>query len=363
MKNLLLGLAILLVSSVTAQSDGTLLKNGTQVPSFSFEIEKGESKTKNHFVLNGVINIDSGKIILMPVGNASYYENPKVFQDGNVVNGKFIFEGDIKYPTAFVIGLKVNSEWKYISRFFIVDPIVQTIECNIDSLRETPRLINVSMRELAQYRQSRLLKKDKANRYLYDYVKMHDNSYVALWNLVYELDYMYEPILDSINTGFSNDFKKNYTARVVESKLKIAKKTSIGGFFPDLFLTNNKGVFVNILTENTVTKYLFLDFWFSHCTPCISQFDKLKELYEKTLSTKNLIMIGISVDTKANKKAWLQAINKYQLPWQQYWDIDGKEAYKLNINSYPTNFLLDNKGKIIAKNLTPVQLKDWLDSK
>jgi len=321
------------------------------------------AQTKSYFVLNGTINIDSGKVILMPVGSNSYYQNQDVFQETEVVKGQFKFKGNIKYPTAFVIGLKVNLEWKYISRFFIVDPIIQTIECNIDSLRETPKLVNTSMKELLQYRQSRLLKKVKANPYLYDYVKMHDNSYVALWNLVYELDYMYEPILDSINTRFSNDFKNNYTARVVESKLKIAKKASIGGFFPDLFLTNNKGVFVNILTENTVTKYLFVDFWFSHCTPCITQFDKLKELYEKTLSTKNLIMIGISVDTKANKKVWLQAINKYQLPWQQYWDIDGKEAYQLNINSYPTNFLLDNKGKIIAKNLTPMQLEDFLSNR
>ena len=31
------------------------------------------------------------------------------------------------------IGLKVNSEWKYISSFFMVEPIVQSIICNIDS--------------------------------------------------------------------------------------------------------------------------------------------------------------------------------------------------------------------------------------
>jgi peroxiredoxin len=56
MKNLLFGLAVLFVSSVIAQSDGTLLKNGTQVPSFSFEIEKGQTR-----------NIESykGKVVLI----------------------------------------------------------------------------------------------------------------------------------------------------------------------------------------------------------------------------------------------------------------------------------------------------------
>ncbi|MDI9364643.1 MAG: TlpA disulfide reductase family protein [Flavobacterium sp.] len=318
-----------------------------------------QAQTKNHFVLDGTINTDSGKIILIPVGNASYYENPKVFQEANVVKGKFIFKGDIKYPTAFIIGLKINSEWKYISRFFIVDPVMQNIECNIDSLGETPKLLNNSMKELADYRNNRLLKNAKANLYLYDYIKLKPNSYIALWNLVYEFDYMYAPILDSINASLSNNLKENFTAKVLESKLKVAKHTSIGGSFPNLFLANSKGRYFSIISTNRPKKYLFIDFWFSHCTPCISQFEKLKDLFNKT-NSEHLMMIGISVDTKANKDAWLKAINKYQLPWQQYWDIDGKEAYKLNINSYPTNFLLDSNGTIIAKNITPMQLEEFL---
>jgi peroxiredoxin/uncharacterized phage-associated protein len=320
------------------------------------------SAQKNtHFVLNGEINTDSGKIILMPVGNTSYYENPAIFQEANVVKGKFMFKGHIKYPTAFVIGLKINSQWKYISRFFIVEPIMQTIKCEVDSLRETPNLTNNSMQELLYYRHNRLLQKANANTYLFNYIKTHTNSFVALWNLVYEFDYTYEPILDSVYACFSTNLKKKFTAKALESKLKVAQQTSIGGFFPNLFLTNNKNRSVNLLSFNKGIKYLFIDFWFSHCTPCISQFEKLKELYNKTLPEK-LTMIGISVDTKTNKNAWLQAINKYQLPWQQYWDMDGKEAYKLNINSYPTNFLLDSNGKIISKNITPEQVENFLSA-
>lgn len=320
------------------------------------------AQTGSHFTLNGTINCDTGTIILMPVGNTSNYENTHIFQETKVINGKFMFRGDIKYPTAFVIGLKTNSQWKYISQFFIVDPIVQTIECNIDSLRETPKLVNSSMRELALYRQHRLFKKAKANSYLYDYTKLHANSYVALWNLVYELDYMYEPMLDSINARFSDDFKRNYTVKVVELKLKNAKKSSIGGTFPDLFLVNDKGVFLNILSNNVGANYIVVDFWFSHCGPCISQFEMLKSLYNKT-QRNELEIIGVSVDTKANKNAWLEAINKYQLPWKQFLDMNGNEANKLNINNYPTNFLLDNKGKIIKKNISPGEIEEFFKLK
>jgi len=57
---------------------------------------------------------------------------------------------------------------------------------------------------------------------------------------------------------------------------------------------------------------------------------------------------------------WENVLNKYQLEWPQYWDQDQKQSSKLAINIFPTNFLLDKNGKIIAKNLMPNQLSYFL---
>ena len=53
-------------------------------------------------------------------------------------------------------------------------------------------------------------------------------------------------------------------------------------------------------------------------------------------------------------------IEKYHLPWKQYLDLDSKEAITLSVESYPSNFLLDLQGKIIAKNNRPFGLKTFL---
>jgi thiol-disulfide isomerase/thioredoxin len=56
MRSIVFGLAMLMVGCVKAQSDGTLLKNGTQTPNFSFEIEKGQSRSIESY---------EGKVVLI----------------------------------------------------------------------------------------------------------------------------------------------------------------------------------------------------------------------------------------------------------------------------------------------------------
>ncbi len=106
-------------------------------------------------------------------------------------------------------------------------------------------------------------------------------------------------------------------------------------------------------------KYTLIDFWYSNCSPCIGQFADLKTIYEK-YKGQGFEIIGISADKVKDKQNWQNIINKHQLIWPQYWDINGQETSKLSINTFPTNFLLDSEGKIIKKNIRPVELAEFL---
>lgn len=311
------------------------------------------------FTLNGEIKADSGIIILLPIGNESYYPDEKVIQETKVVNGRFTLKGSIYYPTAFIIGLKVDSQWKYISSFFIVEPIEQTIFCNIDSLRETPNIHNSSMQELGFYRSKKRVTGEKNDEFLSDYTKTHSDSYVAFWLLVYEFDYAYSTVLDSTFAHFLPALKNNFTGKILAKKMKLAQKTAVGGIFPNLLLQRIDGKKSFILNPNLQEKFTFIDFWFSHCGPCISQFNSLKNIYT-TYNGSVLKMLGISVDTKENQSAWKKAITLNKLPWQQFLDINGEEALKLNISHYPSNFLIDSAGKIIQKDISPTELEKIL---
>jgi len=73
-----------------------------------------------------------------------------------------------------------------------------------------------------------------------------------------------------------------------------------------------------------------------------------------------LEIIGISTDRSKYKNNWLRAIDKYQIQWPQYWDMDGIESSRLSINVFPTTVLLDSKGIIISKHIRPAELEQFL---
>lgn len=109
-------------------------------------------------------------------------------------------------------------------------------------------------------------------------------------------------------------------------------------------------------------KYVLIDFWASWCLPCRAENPTLKKAHGK-YSTKGFEIIGVSLDN--NKAAWLNAIIKDDLPWQNVSDLKGFKnvvAQKYAVTELPTNYLLDPQGKIIAKNLKGDSLMEKLQT-
>jgi alkyl hydroperoxide reductase subunit AhpC len=86
----------------------------------------------------------------------------------------------------------------------------------------------------------------------------------------------------------------------------------------------------------------------------------LKNLYNQ-FSNKGFEIVGISIDKDINKKKWEDIIFNEKLIWQQYWDMNGKDAHRLSIYVYPSNFLIDSTGKIIAKDISMEELEEHLN--
>ncbi len=344
----------------------------------------------NTFTLMGTINADTGKMLLMPISNKSYYQycNKEV----NVRNGEFIFTDTIFYPTAYILGLRVNSEWKYLSGVFLVDPCGQIIHCNIDSMRETPNIVNESMRE---WREEYTIKYDEVNQKLDNlgnlkdsvnrifknkpnnlasnisltidslvrqkdlitlgYAKSHPNSYLVLWKLVKLLPNGYKPIYDSIFSQLSKEIKNTYCGLRLKENLEFTRNITVGYQFPKLkvFTVNDQEIELPLYGYN---KYILIDFWFSNCNPCLKQFNIYKDLYSK-YHMKGFEIIGISIDEPQYVTNWERVIKEQQLFWPQYLDKGKKNATSLTIDYYPSNFLLDANRVIIKKNILPEELE------
>jgi len=193
------------------------------------------------------------------------------------------------------------------------------------------------------------------NNNLINLSKIHSKSIILFWKLVERTEATgYNSIYSEIFKNFDPFIKNSKPGKIYKKNLEILKSTSIGQILDIKIYTNdiNKFVYNN--------KYTLIDFWFSYCQPCIEQFPKYKEIYN-THHSKKFEIVGISTDRKQDKDNWLKVIKNKELNWQQFLDEDGVEAKKLNINKFPTNFLLDSEGKIIKKDISPEELEKFLE--
>ena len=113
----------------------------------------------------------------------------------------------------------------------------------------------------------------------------------------------------------------------------------------------------SISSEMLKGKYIFLDFWATWCGPCIQDIPNLKELYAQ-VDTSRIEIIGIVGDSPADMIN--EMINQHQITWPQIVSDDNNkitEKFGVGIlKGYPTSFLLNPEGIIIAKNFRGEEL-------
>lgn len=172
------------------------------------------------------------------------------------------------------------------------------------------------------------------------------------------------PYLESFNKGLDARFGATmltkefhqFMERMLES---MPQPNEIGDIAPELKLTDTSGKIVAL--SSLRGKYVLLDFWASWCGPCRAENPNVLEAYKK-YKNKNFTILAVSLDNVRAK--WLEAVHHDALLWQQVSDLKGWQssaASKYGVHAIPSNFLLDPKGVIIAKNLRGPQLESKLE--
>ncbi|OYX25906.1 MAG: hypothetical protein B7Z06_06550, partial [Flavobacteriales bacterium 32-35-8] len=115
-----------------------------------------------------------------------------------------------------------------------------------------------------------------------------------------------------------------------------------------------------IKLSNIKGKAVLLEFWASWCTPCRKDNKNLVTYYKK-YNPLGFEIFQVSLDN--NKEEWLEAINQDSLQWAHASDLNSwnnEAAMIYGINLLPTNFLINENGMIINRDLRGQELEQKL---
>lgn len=125
------------------------------------------------------------------------------------------------------------------------------------------------------------------------------------------------------------------------SKLDSLKQLVVGKNFPSFNVSLPNGE--RLTNADLNNKVVFVNFWFVTCPPCIAEMHGLNKLYDSLKDQKDFIFLSFTFDTEAATKAIVQ---KYKTPYKII-HLSKEEVVRLSITgSYPTNMILDKKGRI-----------------
>ncbi len=105
----------------------------------------------------------------------------------------------------------------------------------------------------------------------------------------------------------------------------------------------------NLVTNESMKgKIIVIKCWYIHCTPCIREFPQVNKLVEEYKDRNDIVFISLAEDSAEQLKAFL--IRK-PLSYAVIPDMKVYMNEALQLNSFPTHFILNKEG-MIAKVLS-----------
>jgi thiol-disulfide isomerase/thioredoxin len=130
--------------------------------------------------------------------------------------------------------------------------------------------------------------------------------------------------------------------------LQAIKNLYIGAHAPPIYGQNGNEFKVNYAGK----KVILIDFWASYCAPCRQQIPDMKKLYGQ-YKNKGFDIISVSIDEDPLK--WGRASKQDSISWHNIAELadqsNSKNVKNFVVKSIPANYILNNKGELIGRNV------------
>lgn len=313
--------------------DSTMMEEGA----FSF---KGETDVPDLYAID--FELQEGRIVM-------FLDNSNVSITGNVDE---IVESTVEGSESHDVFDEFNTFQQEIS-----EPLM-----NINLEFQSAAMENKLTPELEQELREKFMKEnEKVTKAVKEFVKENSQSVVSAYITLTQLaNNLTLEELESIVKKFPEEIQSSPYVIALNEKVGIDRKTAVGEQFMDFTQPDPDGNMVTF-SDYTGENYVLIDFWAGWCTPCRRENPHLVELYND-FNDKGFDIFGVSLDR--TEKEWLEAIEADGLTWTQVSDISGWEnevAKMYGVQSIPANLLISPEGKIVAKNLRSVEIREKLN--
>lgn len=212
---------------------------------------------------------------------------------------------------------------------------------------------NMSNQDIVQLQTEAAILTNEEQVFKKEFIDTNINTIIAMM-MLNEMISKKEVNLSEVESFLSKrnpNLEENVFSRLVTLNMEMLRSADVGNMAPDFSGPDPDGNIISL--KDAMGKVTLIDFWASWCRPCRIENPNVVRVHNQ-YKDKGFNIISVSLDRQGQRAQWLKAIEDDKMDWYhisnlQFWNDPIARQY--GVRAIPATYILDETGKIVAKDL------------